>query len=108
MELIIKRLKELGFDIKVVTRMADQDVYFITHTEAHKNNGAYVSNGFTHVGVTPPEEKLREHLEKVERKIELTIKSKDNVLFCETRSYKKFNEIPLNWVPAGDILRPEA
>lgn len=106
MEVIILRLRNLGFEIKVVTRMADEDSYFITHIEAHKNGGAYKSQGFVHRTITPPTEELKSHIQKAESTIESTLNAKENVLKQEKPTYNQFNKIPLNWVPAGDILRP--
>lgn len=104
MELIIKRLKDLGFEVRICTRMADEDAFFITHIEAHQNGGAYKSAGFVHRTVTPPEQELKSHLSKAEGQIERTVKPLSNELKQIKRNYRKFNEIPLNWVPKGDIL----
>ncbi len=104
MELIILRLKKLGFEIKVITRMADEDVFFITNIEAHKNGGCYKSSGFVHKTITPPETELKSHLQKAEKQIELTISPKNNEIKQDKPTYRNFNQLPLNWVPCGDIL----
>lgn len=106
MELIMLRLRELGFKVDITTKIHNNNNTFQTYIKAEKDGGTIGMAPIFHSSIIIPEKRLLETLTKLEERIEQI--NGDLKLNPEKRNYKEFNKMGINWVPHGDIVGPDA